>query len=81
VQEVTVTANVTSWTISNELPAGSYTIYFIQDGTGGFTIADPTGITKTDFSLGWGTTANDINVVNVIVTPSGISIAELVRVY
>ena len=81
-QEITLTANLTSWTIANSQPAGQYTLYFIQDATGGWTIPSPTGITKvTDNSLtAFETQANAINIVNVFITPSGVSIWSLVEV-
>lgn len=80
VQELTLTANLTSWTISNDLPAGSYTIYLIQDATGGWAIPDPTGIDKeaNESIAAFVTTANAINIVNVFVTPNGVSIWSLV---
>lgn len=74
-QEITLTANITSWTIENELPAGQYTIYFIQDGTGGWVIPDPTGIDRevgqslADFDL----TPGVINIVNIFVTLNGVT--------
>lgn len=79
--EIVLTGNITSWTIANELPAGSYTIWFIQDGTGGRTIADPTGIDyEGDQSIAdFITTADDINIVNVIVSSSGVTVWSLVQ--
>lgn len=78
-QQITLTGNITSWTISDELPAGSYVIYFVQDGTGGWTISAPTGIDHVDTSLGYAVTANDINIVNIIVMPDGTTIMDLVK--
>jgi hypothetical protein len=71
-QQITVTADITAWTITNELPAGSYVIYFIQDGTGGWDIADGTDGTKTDNSGEFLTLADDVTIVNIIVTPAGV---------
>jgi hypothetical protein len=80
VQQITLTGNITSWGISNDLPAGSYTIFFIQDATGGRTIADPTGPTETDNSIvNFVTTANAVNIVNIFVTPAGTSYWSLVE--
>ena len=79
-QEITLTADITSWTINNELDAGSYVIYFIQDGVGGRSISSPTGIDKeSDNSIAdFITSAGDINVVNIIVMPNSTSIWSLV---
>lgn len=81
VQEMVISANLTSWTISNELPAGSYTLYLIQDATGGWTIPNPTGIdAQGNNSLTtFDTDADAINIVNIFVTPSGTSIWSLVE--
>jgi hypothetical protein len=76
-QQITLTGNITSWTIAQEQPAGSYEIFFVQDGTGGRTIPNPTGVDHIDTSLGWAITANDINVVNVLVMPDGTTICVL----
>lgn len=81
VQQITLTGNITSWSITNDLPGGSYTIFFIQDATGGRTIADPTGIdAETDNSIvNFVTAANSVNVVNIFVTPAGTSYWSLVE--
>jgi hypothetical protein len=80
-QQVTLTADVTSWAITNELSAGSYVIYFVQDAVGGHAIADPTGIDhEGDNSISdFATTANDINIVNIFVMPDGTTIWSLVE--
>lgn len=76
VQEMILTSNVTSLTLSNKLDAGNYLIYLIQDGTGGHTIptpdsswGDPTdnSVDPSNFLTG----ANDRNLINVAVSPSG----------
>lgn len=79
VQQITLTSDITSWTISNELAAGSYLIYFIQDGVGGHDIPDPTGIdNETDNSIAdFITSAGDINIVAIYVMPDGTSIWTL----
>ncbi len=76
IQEMILTSNVTSLTLSNELDAGSYLIYLIQDGTGGHTIPTPdsTWGDPTDNSVdpaNFLTGANDRNLINVAVSPSG----------
>jgi hypothetical protein len=80
-QQITLTANITSWTIANELPAGAYTIYFTQDGTGGWAIPDPTGIdAETDNSIAdFLTTPDSENIVNVFVKPDGTTYWSLVE--
>ncbi len=70
-QQITLTADITSWTLTNTLPAGSYVIYFIQDGVGGHSIPDGTTGTKTDNSTDFITLAGDTSIVNVIVKPDG----------
>jgi hypothetical protein len=81
VQQLTLTGNLTSWTISNDLPAGAYTIFLIQDATGGWTIPDPTGIdAETDNSItAFVTAINAVNVVNIFVRPDGVSYWALVE--
>ncbi len=77
VQEMEVTAEVTSLTISNELQAGSYSIILIEDSTGGRPIADipATGSTfgkRTDNSVtSFITAANDVNIIDIRVDVSG----------
>lgn len=80
-QQLTLTGNLTSWTISNDLPAGSYVIYLIQDSTGSRTIPDPTGIDYegNNSIASFDTTANAINIVNVFIMPDGTSIWSLVE--
>ncbi|MBW2187602.1 MAG: hypothetical protein JRG71_14790, partial [Deltaproteobacteria bacterium] len=70
-QQITLTADITSWTLTNTLPAGSYVIYFIQDGVGGHSIPDGTTGTKTDNSTDFITLAGDTSIVNIIVKPDG----------
>lgn len=79
-QQVTVTGNIASWTISNAQQGGAYTVYFIQDATGGHTIADPTGIThKMNESLpGFDTSPDGITVVNIFIRPDGGSMWSIV---
>jgi hypothetical protein len=79
-QEIVLTGDITSWTISNELPAGSYTIWFIQDAVGGRVIPAPTGIDKKEDNSysSFLDQANDINIVNIIVSPSGTSLWSIV---
>lgn len=68
VQEVTITGDLT-WSITNQQPGGSYTLYIIQDGTGGHTITGPSG--KTSNSKEFSTGAGITNIVNVLITPGG----------
>jgi hypothetical protein len=69
-QQITVTANITGWAVSNQLRGGSYTIYFIISGTI-TSIASMTGGTQTDNSLSFDLTDTKINIVNVFVMPDG----------
>ena len=77
VQEMEVTAEVTSLAISDELPAGSYSIILIQDGIGGHAIADipATGSTfgkRTDSSAtSFITAIGDVNIIDIRVDISG----------
>ena len=71
IQQMSVTANVTSWTITNAVAGGSYKLYLKQDATGGRTIANATGATKTKYSLPFVTTANADNIINIEVKPDG----------
>lgn len=72
-QEMTLTGNVTSLTLSNKLNGGSYLIWLIQDGTGGRTIPTPDSTfgNVTDNSASFVTTANAVNIINVNVRPNG----------
>lgn len=72
-QEMTLTGNVTSLTLSNKANGGSYLIYLIEDGTGGRTIPTPDSTfgNKTDNSADFITTANAVNIINVNVRPNG----------
>lgn len=72
-QEMTLTGNVTSLTLSNKANGGSYLIYLIEDGTGGRTIPTPDSTfgSKTDNSADFVTTANAVNMINVNVRPGG----------
>lgn len=72
-QEMTLTGNVTSLTLSNKVNGGSYLIYLIEDGTGGRTIPTPDSTfgNKTDNSADFITTANAVNIINVNVRPNG----------
>lgn len=72
-QEMTLTGNVTSLTLSNKANGGSYLIYLIEDGTGGRTIPTPDSTfgSKTDNSADFVTTANAVNIINVNVRPNG----------
>ena len=74
VQEMTITANVTSLAISNELPSGSYRIFLKQGGAGGYTIAEPgvTFGTRTDNSVvGFVTAVGDVNIIDIAINPNG----------
>ncbi len=81
-QQLTLTGNLTSWTIDNEQPAGSYVVYLIQDATGNRTIPDPIGIdyegnnSIADFDE----SADAINIVNIFIMPDGTSIWSLVEI-
>jgi len=70
-QQITLTANITSWTLSNALAGSSYGLYFKQDATGGWSIPDCSAGTKTKNSGDFTTAPNDENIVNVIVKPDG----------
>ena len=73
-QQMTLTGNVTSLTLSNKVAGSSYLIYLIQDGTGSRTIPAPDSTfgTQTDNSVSAFITAlNDINIINVNVRPDG----------
>ena len=71
-----VTANITSLTISNELPAGNYTIFLIQNAAGGHTIPVPDSsfgtITKNSVPNDeFSETGDDVNIIQIMVTVSG----------
>ncbi len=59
----TLTANVTSSTISNPVTGQRITIYLVQDGTGGWTFAWPANV---QLRKGGYTVADDISAVSVI---------------
>ena len=73
-QEMTITANVTSLALTNKVNGGSYLIYLIQDGTGGWTMPVPDSSfgNETDNSApAFITTANAVNLINVNVRSNG----------
>lgn len=72
-QEMVITGNITSLTLSNKVNGGSYLIYLVENGTGGYTIPTPDSTfgSKTDNSADFVTTANAINMINVNVRPNG----------
>lgn len=72
-QEMTLTSNVTSLTLSNKVNGGSYLIYLIQDVTGSRTIPTPDSTfgNKTDNSADFVIDANAVNLINVNVRPDG----------
>ena len=72
--EMPVTANITSLSLSNKVNGGSHLIYLVQDGTGGHTIPTPDSswgkeLPNSDAFL---TGANDVNMINVNISPSGV---------
>lgn len=79
-QQVTLTGDLTSWTISNIKPGGSYRLYIIQDATGGREIPDPTGIDhEIDSTMVFNTDSNAINIVEVSVSSDGTSYWEIIK--
>lgn len=73
VQQTTITNDVLSLAISNEINGGSYLIYLIQDGVGGHAIPTPDASlgTVTDNSSDFITAADDVNIININVRPDG----------
>ena len=73
-QEMVITGNITSLSLSNKVNGGSYLIYLVQNGTGGYTIPTPDSTfgSETDNSApAFITTANAVNIINVNVRPNG----------
>jgi len=64
-----VAGNITSWSVQNALPGGSYTIWFKMLGAYSIDNAGP-GV-KTRNSLDFLEEANVYNIVNILVSPSG----------
>ena len=72
-QEMVITGNITSLSLSSKANGGSYLIYLVENGTGGYTIPTPDSTfgSKTDNSADFVTTANAVNLINVNVRPNG----------
>jgi hypothetical protein len=72
-QEMVITGNITSLTLSNKVNGGSYLIFLVQNATGGYTIPTPDSTFggKTDNSADFVTDANAVNIINVNVRPNG----------
>lgn len=73
VQQTTITNDVLSLAITNEVNGASYLIYLIQDGVGGHAIPTPGASfgTVTDSSSAFVTAANDVNIININIRPDG----------
>lgn len=73
VQEMTLTGDITSLSLSNKANGGTYIIYLIQDATGGRAIPTPDSTfgTKTTNSADFTTAANGVNIITVNVRPGG----------
>lgn len=74
VKKMILTANVTTLTIANELPSGSYRVYLTENGTGGYTIPTPDSSwgTELDNSAAFETGATAVNLIDIAVDPDGI---------
>lgn len=74
-QEMVITGNITSLTLSDKVNGGSYLIYLVENGTGGYTIPTPDSTfgNKTDNSADFVTTANAVNLININVRPNGMT--------
>ena len=72
-QQMTLTGNLTSLSLTNKENGGSYLIYLIQDATGSRTIPTPDSSfgNETDNSASFVTDANAVNLINVNVRPDG----------
>ena len=73
VKKMIVTSNVTSLTVSNELPSGSYRVFLTEDGTGGHTLPTPDSSwgTELDNSALFETGADAVNIIDLAVDPDG----------
>jgi len=70
-QQMTLTGNITTFTVINPLNAVEAKIYLINDGTAGRTVAAPTGWTADASSETHTTAANAINLYQFYVLPDG----------
>jgi hypothetical protein len=72
-QEMTLTGNLSSLSLTNKENGGYYKIYLVQDATGGRTIPTPDSSfgNPLDNSVAFATAANDVNVITVMVRKSG----------
>lgn len=72
-QQMTLTGNLTSLSLTHKVVGGSYLIYLIQDAVGGRTIPAPDSSfgTETDNSAAKVTVANAVNIININVRPDG----------
>ena len=73
VQKMIITSNVTTLTVSNELPSGSYRVFLTENGTGGYTIPTPDSSwgTELDNSAAFETGADAVNIIDLAVDPDG----------
>ncbi len=74
VHEMTLTADVTSLSISNAVAGTGYVIYLKQDATGGWVIPTPDatfGTPTTNSVAAFLTGANNVNIIQVLIDPSG----------
>lgn len=71
-QQMPVEGNVTTFATSNELNAGNYDVWLVNDGTPGRTVATPTGWTLIPGGDTHDDSANAINLYQFKVSPSGL---------
>ena len=71
-QEMPVEGDVTTFATSNELNAGNYDVWLVNDGTPGRTVATPTGWTLIPGGDTHDDSANAINLYQFKVSPSGL---------
>lgn len=73
VKKMIITANVTTLTVSNELPSGSYRVFLTEDGTGGHTLPTPDSSwgTELENSAPFETGAAAVNIIDLAVDPDG----------
>lgn len=70
-QEMPVTGNVTSFSVSNVVGSANYSVWLINDATPGRTVAAPTGSTEMASSDTHDTAANAINLYQFKTRPGG----------
>lgn len=73
VHKMPITGDITSLSISNELPSGVYTIFLTQDSTGGHSIPLPDSSfgSASKISSGYTLNPDGINSINIQVDPDG----------